>query len=98
VPETAGGVGCCGDTLCKLVASGIAEALSLAVDLIDRLGEVPVRVWQPPAISGRALRHQRVLRVSQAVFNRIAGGSQERREVGRAAGHPLHHHGKAEGR
>jgi hypothetical protein len=42
-------------------------------DLIDRVGEVPFKVWPPLAHSGRALWHQGVLYVGQAVFDRIAG-------------------------
>jgi hypothetical protein len=41
-------------------------------DRIDRFGDVPIRVWPPLANSGRALWHDGVLLVSQAVFDRMA--------------------------
>jgi hypothetical protein len=59
------------------------EPLPSVADLIERVGDVPIRVWPPLANSGRALWHQGVLLVSQAVFNRIAGAptSEERAAV-----------------
>jgi hypothetical protein len=53
------------------------EPLSSVADLIERVGDVPIRVWPPLANSGRALWHQGVLLVSQAVFDRIAGAASD---------------------
>jgi hypothetical protein len=53
----------------------MSDPLPSVAELIDRLGDVPIRVWPPLAHSGRALGHQGVLLVSQAVFDRIAGAA-----------------------
>jgi hypothetical protein len=52
--------------------STMPEPLPSVADLIERVGDVPIRVWPPLAHSGRALWHQGVLLVSKAVFDRIA--------------------------
>jgi hypothetical protein len=51
------------------------DPLPSVADLIERVGDVPIRVWPPLANSGRALWHDGVLLVSQAVFNRIAAAA-----------------------
>jgi hypothetical protein len=53
----------------------MSDPLPSVAELIDRLGDVPIRVWPPLANGGRALWHQGVLLVSQAVFDRIAGAA-----------------------
>jgi hypothetical protein len=50
----------------------MSDPLPSVAELVDRLGDVPIRVWPPLANGGRALWHQGVLLVSQAVFDRIA--------------------------
>jgi hypothetical protein len=67
----------------------MSDPLPSVADRIDRVGDVPFQVWPPLAGSGRALWHQGVLYIGQAVLDRITGAATPQEQAAVLRGIPV---------